>query len=66
MKKFTKIVETLTQQKYFEVTSEVKLIVKSENEGEAGYLADSILASVENNYNYTIQLIEDTNDKIDD
>jgi 4a-hydroxytetrahydrobiopterin dehydratase len=42
MKKFTKIIENINEQKYFQIISEVTLIVKSETEGEAGYLADSI------------------------
>jgi len=64
MKKFTKILENNLNEKYYKVFAKVELIIPAENEGEAGYIADSILASVENNYDYTIQLIESTDDRI--
>ena len=64
MKKFTKVLEENSNEKYYKVFAKIELVISAENEGEAGYLADSILSSVENNYNYTIQLIEDTEDRI--
>lgn len=66
MKKFTKILEENSNERYYKVFAKIELVIPAENEGEAGYLADSILSSVDNNYNYTIQLIEDTDDRIDD
>ena len=66
MKKFSKILENNSNEKYYKVYAKIELVIPAENEGEAGYLADSILASVENSYNYTIQLIEDTDDRIED
>jgi hypothetical protein len=66
MKKFTKILEDNSNQQYYKVYAKVELIIPAENEGEAGYLADSILASMENNYDYSIQLIEETDEKIDE
>lgn len=66
MKKFSKILENNSNEKYYKVYAKIELVIPAENEGEAGYLADSILASVDNSYNYTIQLIEDTDDRIED
>ena len=66
MKKFTKILEDNSNQKYYKVFAKIELIIPAENEGEAGYIADSTLASVEDGYDYTIQLIEETEDRISD
>jgi hypothetical protein len=57
MKKFTKILENQSGEKYFEVTAEIKMIIKSENEGEAGYKSDSILGSIEEQVDFTINNI---------
>ena len=57
MKKFTKILENQSSEKYFEVTAEVKLMIKSDNEGEAGYKSDSILGSIEEQVDFTIDNI---------
>ena len=57
MKKFTKILENQNGEKYFEVTAEIKMIIKSENEGEAGYKSDSILGSIEEQVDFTINNI---------
>ena len=59
MRKFTKILENITQQKYFEITAEVKLVVKAENEGESGYLADSILGGIEEQTDFVVQNISE-------
>jgi 4a-hydroxytetrahydrobiopterin dehydratase len=59
MRKFTKILENITQQKYFEITAEVKLVVKAENEGESGYLADSILGGIEEQTDFIVQNISE-------
>ena len=64
MKKFSKILESDQNQNYYKIHAKIELVVPAENEGEAGYLADSILASVEHNYDYSIELIEDTEDRI--
>ena len=64
MKKFSKILEDNSNQKYYKVFAKIELVIPADNEGEAGYLADSILASVEDSYDYTIQLIENTEDRI--
>lgn len=59
MKKFTKILENQNNEKFYEVSVELKLLVKAENEGEAGYLSDSILGSIEEQSDYTILNIEE-------
>jgi hypothetical protein len=64
MKKFTKILEDKNNSLFYKVYSKIELIIEAENEGEAGYKSDSILASIENIYNYEIQLIEETEDRI--
>ena len=63
MRKFTKILENLSEQKFFEVTAEVKLLVKSENEGEAGYLADSILGGIEEQSDFIVQNISEISEE---
>lgn len=64
MKKFTKIVENLENESFYKVEAEVVLIIEAENEGEAGYVADSILASIEDSSNYIINNIGETDERI--
>lgn len=64
MKKFSKILELTSNQRQYKVYANVQLIVPAENEGEAGYISDSILASVDYNYDYNINLIEETDEMI--
>ena len=59
MKKFTKILENQNNERFYEVSVELKLLIKAENEGEAGYLSDSILGSIEEQSDYTILNIEE-------
>lgn len=59
MKKFSKILENITQQKYFEILATINLIVEVSSEGEAGYLADSILGSIDEQTDFTIQSISE-------
>ena len=63
MRKFSKIVENL-ENGYYKIEATVELIVQSENSGEAGYLADSILSGIEECSNYTISLIDETDERI--
>ena len=64
MRKFTKIVENLESESFYKVEAEVVLIIEAENEGEAGYVADSILASIEDGSNYVINNIGETDERI--
>jgi hypothetical protein len=59
MKKFTKILENQDNERFYEISVELKLLIKAENEGEAGYLSDSILGSIEEQSDYTILNIEE-------
>lgn len=59
MKKFTKILENQNSEKFYEISVELKLLVKAENEGEAGYLAESILGGIQEQSDYTILNIDD-------
>jgi 4a-hydroxytetrahydrobiopterin dehydratase len=57
MKKFSKIIESFN--KKFKVDAKITLLLKTENEGEAGYLADNILGSVESQEEFIIENIEE-------
>lgn len=59
MKKFTKVLENQSNEKFYEISVELKLLIKAENEGEAGYLADSILGGIEEQSDYSIINIEE-------
>ncbi len=64
MKKFSKILEENENEKYFKIHAIVDLIVPAENEGEAGYLSDSILAAIDHLQDYSIDLIQETDERI--
>jgi capsular polysaccharide biosynthesis protein len=66
MKKFTKVLEELESESFYKVDAQVELIIPAENEGEAGYLADSILASIEYGSEYIIDNIDQTEKRVDD
>lgn len=59
MKKFTKVLENQSNEKTYEVSIELKLIIKAENEGEAGYLSDSIIGAIKEQSEYSILNIEE-------
>lgn len=64
MKKFTKVLEDIVNLKRFVISTEIELIIEAENEGEAGYLADSILSGIEEQNSYTILNIAETDEVI--
>ena len=66
MKKFTKVLEELESESFYKVDAQVELIIPAENEGEAGYLADSILASLEYGSEYVIDNIDQTEKRIEE
>lgn len=66
MKKFTKILEEVENERFYKVDAQVELVIPAENEGEAGYLADSILASIEYGSEYIIDNIDMTEKRVDD
>jgi len=57
MKKFSKILEN-NDEKYFKIEAKIELLIPANNEGEASYKADSILAGVENKSEYVISNVE--------
>jgi hypothetical protein len=59
MKKFSKITENIDK-KYYKVIAKVELLIPAENEGEAGYLADSILGGIGEMSEYIIDNISQT------
>ena len=66
MKKFTKVLEELENENFYKVDAQVELIIPADNEGEAGYLADSILASIEYGSEYVIDNIDQTEKRIEE
>jgi hypothetical protein len=66
MKKFTKVLEELENESFYKVDAQVELIIPAENEGEAGYLADSILSSLEYGSEYVIDNIDQTEKRIEE
>jgi len=66
VRKFTKILEQAESGKLFKVDAQVQLIVPAENEGEAGYLSDSILSSLEYGSNYQLMNIDETDERLDE
>jgi hypothetical protein len=65
MKKFTKILEEVEGEKFYKVDAQIELLIPAANEGEAGYLSDSILSSIEYGSNYTIDNIDETEKRMD-
>lgn len=60
MKKFTKVLENANSRKFYKTSATIELLIEAENEGEAGYLSDSILSSIEESTDYTIIEIEES------
>lgn len=65
MKTFTKIVEN-SGFKNFKVSADITLIVSAENEGEAGYISDSVLGSVDNQFDFKIKDISMTTENLNE
>lgn len=57
MKKFSKIQESNKENEYI-VKASIELVIKAENEGEAGYIADDTLGGLENVDTYDIVNID--------
>jgi hypothetical protein len=66
MKKFTKILEEVENESFYKVDAQVELIIPAENEGDPGYLADSILSSIEYGSEYVIDNIDQTEKRIEE
>lgn len=64
MKKFSKVLEQIENSRHFKVDATIELIIETDNEGEAGYLADSILGGVAEMSNYQIVNIDRTEERI--
>lgn len=59
MNRFSRLVEKLENERHYRISTEVDLIIKAENEGEAGYLADSELGSLKSHSDFRILNIEE-------
>lgn len=57
MKKFSKILENSSTGKY-KVWANIELEIEATDEGEAAYVADSILSSVKNSQDWSISKLE--------
>jgi hypothetical protein len=66
MRRFTKILEESENLKNYKIKAEIELIIEAYTEGEAGYLGDSILGSIEEQFSYSILNIEETEDSINE
>ena len=64
MKKFSKILEESGNNKLFRVFATVELLIPSDSEGEASYISDSILASINNISEFKISKVEENSNKI--
>lgn len=58
MKLFSKLVESNQNDSFYKIQAEIQLNLKAKNQGEASYLADSILAAVKNQSEYTIKSVD--------
>lgn len=63
MNKFTHILEKNASKKYYRVKAEIDLSINADNEGEASYIADSSLASIDNQSGYNIRSIEEISEE---
>jgi triacylglycerol esterase/lipase EstA (alpha/beta hydrolase family) len=59
-------IKEVENERFYKVDAQVELIIPAENEGEAGYLSDSILASIEYGSEYIIDNIDMTEKRVDD
>lgn len=66
MKKFTRLLEEVENTKFYKIDAEIQLLVCASSEGEAGYLGDSILGGLEEQFTYTVINIEETEDRINE
>jgi len=66
MKKFTKLLEEVENSKFYKIKAEIELLISASSEGEAGYLGDSILGGIKEQYTYNIINIEETEDRMNE
>jgi hypothetical protein len=59
MKKFTKVLENLETEKLYKAVVSIELNVSATSEGEAGYLVDNIIGGIEEQVDYTIEIISE-------
>ena len=63
MNRFSILVEKLENERHYRVSAEVDLIIKGENEGEVGYLADTELGSIKSHSDFRILNIEEISEE---
>jgi hypothetical protein len=64
MKKFSKILENSSKGKY-KIWANIELEIEATDEGEAAYIADSILSSVKDSQDWSISKLEKINTLLD-
>lgn len=62
MKLFSQIVESDSVDKNYKIVADIEIDIKAKNQGEASYLADSILSSVKNQSEYVIKSVNVVSD----
>jgi hypothetical protein len=66
MKKFSRLLEEAQNNKFYKIDAEIQLLICASSEGEAGYLGDSILGGIDEQFTYSILNIEETEDRINE
>ena len=59
MRQFTKLVENLESNKFYKIETSLDLVIKAEDQKQAGLLAEQILKNVSNQYDYNTNSIEE-------
>lgn len=59
MRSFSRLVENLESKRFYKIETTLDLVLKAENEGEAGYLADRTLKEIDSQYDFQIMNIEE-------
>ena len=59
MRSFSRLVENLESKKFFKIETSLDLVIKSESEGDAGYLAERVLKGIDEQCGFEIMNIEE-------
>jgi hypothetical protein len=67
MRSFSRLVENLESKKFYKIETSLDLVLKAENEGDAGYLAEKELKGLDSQYDFQILDIKEvTKDEYND
>jgi hypothetical protein len=59
MRSFSRLVENLESKKFYKIETSLDLVLKAENEGDAGYSAERVLKGIDSQYDFQILNIEE-------